>query len=260
MISLQVPNFSIEQIANSGQCFRMRKEGELWKIIASGRVLYLQQVDKLTHVFHCSFAEYEHFWVDYFDLKTDYAKIRREILISHPNDLYLKEAIEYGYGIRILGQDLWETIVSFVISQRNNIPRIRKTIEKLCLPYGYEFPTVEVLKKYTEQDFKNIGLGYRSKYLVDICNIEIDYLVGLESQKSIAYLKQFDGIGDKVANCIALFGLHKFEAFPRDVWINRIINEKYKGIFETRDFHGYVGLVQQYMFFYERSLNGVMST
>lgn len=254
MITLQLPDFSIEQIANSGQCFRINKRDEKWEAIAWGKLLYIQQIDKLTHIFHCSEEEYMNIWMDYFDLKTDYGIIKRKILKT--GDDYLIKASEYGYGIRILKQDLWEMIVSYILSQRNNIPRIKKAITMLCEPYGYKFPTINDLKNYKLQDFIKIGAGYRSQYLIDICDINLEYLRSLEYNEALLYLKQFNGIGDKVANCIALFGLYHIDAFPRDVWINRTISERYNNNFDIAKFEGYAGIVQQYMFFYERSLPG----
>lgn len=233
----------------------MQERDGLWEVIAFDRVLYIKQINRTSYVFHCSSQEYNDVWVDYFDLNSDYDKIKHKILAG--NDLYLKKAVEYGYGLRILNQNLWEVIISFIISQRNNIPRIKKTIEQLCLPYGNSFPDIRELKTYSERDFKNIGAGYRAKYLMNACNIDLNYLKTLDYQKAIEYLKQFNGIGDKVANCIALFGLHKMEAFPRDVWINRIINTKYHGIFDVTPYKEHAGIIQQYMFFYERNSNNL---
>ncbi|MDR0942191.1 MAG: hypothetical protein LBM19_01055 [Holosporales bacterium] len=258
MLKFKIPDFSIEQIANSGQCFRINKTENAWQVIALGKVLEIQQVDKNSCAFNCSKEEYENIWTNYFDLNRNYNEIKKAILET--KDAYLIKAVEYGYGLRILKQDAWEIIVSFIISQRNNIPRIKNTIKKLCVPYGAFFPWASDLAKHTEKDFKSMGLGYRAKYLVDIVkavnsgDFDIEYLKKLSYQDAIKYMKQFNGIGDKVANCIALFGLHKIEAFPRDVWINRIIENQYNGKFNIKRFAGYAGIVQQYMFFYQRSL------
>ncbi|MDR0630741.1 MAG: hypothetical protein LBF70_01780 [Holosporales bacterium] len=254
MLKVEIPDFSIEQIANSGQCFRINKiETNVWQVKAFGKVLNIQQIE-IVCIFHCSDLEFEQIWTDYFDLRRNYAAIKQEILETE--DPFLSAAVKYGYGLRILKQDLWEIVVSFIISQRNNISRIKKTIEKLCKPYGNTFPSAFDLKKYTEQDFKNIGLGYRAKYLVDIIKattegvFNFQYLHNLNHQESIEYLKKFNGIGDKIANCISLFGLHKLESFPRDVWINRVIKNQYNGKFNIEQFKAYAGLVQQYIYFY----------
>ncbi|MDR1488622.1 MAG: hypothetical protein LBI26_02690 [Holosporales bacterium] len=258
MVSVKIPDFCIEQIANSGQCFRVNKIGEtLWQVVALGKVLQIEQT-KDTCIFYCSLDEYEKIWIDYFDIERDYAEIKNSILKL--NDQYLLRAVQYGSGLRMLRQDVWEVMVSFIISQRNSIPRIKNTIERLCALYGAIFPSADILAKYTTEDFEEIGLGYRAKYLVDIAKavfsgkFDIKHLKMLDYKESIEYLKQVNGIGDKVANCIALFGLHKIEAFPRDVWINRIIEKQYNGEFDVNRFSKYAGIVQQYMFFYERSL------
>jgi N-glycosylase/DNA lyase len=260
MITIENSDFSINQIAKSGQCFRINKlKNDIWQVIAFGKVLEIQQFKQYTHIFHCPSNEYKDIWVNYFDLKRDYSKIKESILKT--NDFYLTKAVNYGYGLHILKQDLWEVIVSFIISQRNNIPRIKSTIEKLCIPYDNFFPSANDLINYTEIDFKSIGLGYRAKFLVDLIravtdgNFDIEYLKKLtDYQDAIKYLKQFNGIGDKIANCIVLFGLHNLEAFPTDVWIKRIIEKEYNGKFNIKVFKKYAGVVQQYMFFYQRSL------
>jgi N-glycosylase/DNA lyase len=162
-----------------------------------------------------------------------------------------------------LKQDLWEAMVTFVISQQNNIPRIKNIIAKLCEPYGNKFPTPDILEKYTENDFLSLGMGYRAKYLQNISksvlegDLNFSRLKSMNCSDAVNFLKQFSGIGDKVAHCITLFGLHKIEAFPIDVWIRRIIDDQYGGNFDVNRFFGYAGIVQQYMFFYQRSINGV---
>jgi N-glycosylase/DNA lyase len=192
-------------------------------------------------------------------MRRDYGKIKENIRAT--GDPYLIAAVNYGYGIRILKQDLWETMVTFLVSQQNNIPRIKNIIVKLCAPHGGQFPTPDILAQYTENDFLSLGLGYRAKYLQVLVeavlkgNLSFDALRDMNYHDAINFLKCFHGIGNKVANCIALFGLHKMEAFPVDVWIKRIIDEQYAGNFNEKRFLGYAGVVQQYMFFYQRSLN-----
>ncbi|MDR0595240.1 MAG: hypothetical protein LBF94_00875 [Puniceicoccales bacterium] len=260
MIEIKNYDFSIEQIANSGQCFRINKlkSKNIWQVVALGKILNIRPMSKNTHLFFCSSEEYQNVWKDYFDFKRDYGEIKKFILkVSDP---YLNDAVKHGFGLRILRQDPWEVTVSFIISQRNNILRIRNTIEKLCTPHGKVFPAPQILAKYTEEDFRAIGLGYRAKYLLNIAKavdsgeFDVKYLRTLSYADAIKYLKRFNGIGDKVANCIALYGLHKLEAFPMDVWMRRIIGEQYGGNFDIKRFPGYAGIVQQYMFFYERSI------
>ncbi|GHU11171.1 8-oxoguanine DNA glycosylase [Alphaproteobacteria bacterium] len=257
MTKIHSLDFDMDQIANSGQCFRISKIApETWQVIAWDKTLQIHQEEDHDYVFECSREEYHGIWFDYFDMQRDYGEIKKRIRAT--NDPYLIAAIDYGYGIRILKQDPWEATVTFLISQQNNIPRIRNIIAKLCEPYGNQFPTPNLLAKYTEDDFLSLGLGYRAKYLQDISKVvlkgDLDFnkLKCMNCSEVVNFLKQFNGIGNKVANCIALFGLHKIEAFPIDVWIKRIIDDQYGGNFDTNRFPGYAGIVQQYMFFYQR--------
>jgi N-glycosylase/DNA lyase len=249
----------MDQIMDSGQCFRINKiSADSWIVKAFSRSLIIHREGDFDYALECSPEEYEEVWLDYFDMRRDYGKIKE--LIKATKDPYLAAAVDYGRGIRILKQDLWETIVTFLISQQNNISRIKNTLSKLCEPYGNSFPSPDILLKYSERDFLTLGLGYRAKYLINIVDsvvngdLNLNNLKSLKYNEAINYLKQFNGIGDKVANCIALFGLRKIEAFPIDVWIRRIIDVQYGGIFDITHFSGYAGVVQQYMFFYQRSL------
>ncbi|MDR1208249.1 MAG: hypothetical protein LBJ89_02765 [Holosporales bacterium] len=307
---LHIPDFSIEQIALSGQCFRINKvqpEGTgkamycnrintllekhgtkcmigdvLWGVHALGQELLIIQHLDGTHKFCCSENEYNSVWIPYFDINRDYAEIKRRILDL--NDPYLAEAIKFGWGLRILQQDAWEVLISFIISQRNNIPRIKKLIENLCLSAFREsctnpiinspendearnnnflapFPSPHVLAQRSDEFFTQIGLGYRARYVkaaaIAVSNGELDLLRVQQMQacEAIDYLKKFSGIGDKVAHCIALFGLRKLDAFPRDVWINRIIAEHYNEDLCLKPIHDIAGVAQQYMFFFEREQN-----
>ncbi|MDR2107604.1 MAG: hypothetical protein LBO73_03755 [Holosporaceae bacterium] len=260
MIRINSPDFNIDQIADSGQCFRIRKISPETRLAAAGnRFLRIHAEENGAYVLECSPEEYREIWFDYFDMQRDYAKIKKEI--KSAGDAYLAAAVDYGGGIRILRQNPWETAVTFIISQRNNIPRIKSIIERLCEPCGGCFPSPDLLAKYTVKDFLSFGLGYRAEYLRNISEAVVNGELNFETPKrmscrdAVNFLKKFKGIGDKVANCIALFGLHKTEAFPIDVWIRRIADNRYGGTFDTESFRGYAGIVQQYMFFYERSLS-----
>lgn len=261
MISKIIPDFSISQIAHSGQCFRINEinQSKVWQVIAFGKLLKIQQQENNIVYFDCSAEDFSEIWVDYFDLKRDYNKIKN--IIFKLNDPYLIEAIKYGHGLRMLRQDLWEMIITSIITQQNNIPRIKSIIERLCAPYGLNFPSADILASFTEEHYKQLGLGYRAKYILDVARavdnnqLNLNKLEKMTYKEAIKYLKQFPGIGDKVANCIALFGLHKTEAFPEDVWIKRIIKEQYGSKFDISYFQEYAGIVQQYMFFYERNKN-----
>lgn len=259
MIKKVINDFSIEQIANSGQCFRLNQisEKNTWQVIALGKILKIRQAPRSEEVyFNCSEEEFESIWTEYFDLKRDYGVIK-DLIISQ-KDPYLEAAVCYGYGLRMLKQDLWEMIISAITSQQNNISRIKQLIEKLCNPF---FPSAAELASHSEEFFKNLGFGYRAKYILKVAravengSLDLKILRQLSCSEAVKYLKIFPGIGEKVANCIALFGLHLVEAFPVDVWIKRIMDTRYRGRFDTSRFEGFAGIVQQYMFYYERNNN-----
>ena len=265
MVKQRIENFSIAQICDSGECFRMTPIGETtFSVIASGRYLEVEQ-----HGMDCVFSydeeELEEFWKGYFDLDIDYMSYIEKI---NPNDTYLVNAAEYGSGIRILRQDLWEMIVSFLISQQNNIVRIRRCIQNICEQYGeqrvnfrgeayYTFPTPEVLAGLTEDALKECNLGYRSKYVVRTARSVVAGEVDLAAIEKMPYkeakeelLKLF-GIGEKVADCICLFGLHHLQAFPIDTHIRQALDAHYKRGFPRRRYKGYEGVLQQYIFYWE---------
>ena len=265
MVKQRIENFSIAQICDSGECFRMTPIGETtYSVIASGRYLEVEQ-HGMVCVFSCDEEELEEFWKGYFDLDIDYMSYIEKI---NPNDTYLVNAAEYGSGIRILRQDLWEMIVSFLISQQNNIVRIRRCIQNICEQYGeqrvnfrgeayYTFPTPEVLAGLTEDALKECNLGYRSKYVVRTARSVVAGEVDLAAIEKMPYkeakeelLKLF-GIGEKVADCICLFGLHHLQAFPIDTHIRQALDAHYKRGFPRRRYKGYEGVLQQYIFYWE---------
>lgn len=259
MLTLKLKDFDIEQIADSGQCFRMNRiEDDTWELFAMDRYLKVQKKNGF-HIFYCGQEEFDNFWFDYFDLQTDYSEIKKRILAT--NDKYLTKAVNYGNGLRILHQDLWEMIVSMVISQQNNIPRIKSCLKILCKINKGKFPTPNDFLKFPKEDLNSVKLGYRKNYLLNIseiiCNgsFNLEKLKKMKYSEAMDYLKTLHGVGDKVANCIALFGMYKIEAFPIDVWIKRILNTYYHNNFslENWNLQDIGGIVQQYMFFFERS-------
>lgn len=257
---IEATNFSIEQICNSGQCFRMRPlEDGRFQVIAGGRLLELEQAGEKA-VLHCGQQEYETFWKHYFDLDTDYSMYINAI---SDKDRYLLNAAGYGSGIRILNQDLWEMIVSFIISQQNNIKRIRKCIDTVCEKYGtardgfYDFPAPGQLAAAAEEELRAYGLGYRSRYLVGTSRMVAAGEVDLESLKMMDYaaarqeLLRLPGVGGKVADCICLFGLHHLDAFPVDTHIKQVLENQYPKGFPKRKYKGFRGVLQQYIFYYD---------
>lgn len=270
MITRTIDNFDISQICASGQCFRMTQleSGEdmtvAMQVVASGKYLELQQKGRMC-IFDCTDEEFELFWKDYFDLDTDYGSYMDRI---NQKDTYLREAAAYGSGMHILHQDLWEMIVSFLISQQNNIPRIRKCIENLCRNYGekkknnsgdvyYTFPGPEAFFSLEEDALKPCNLGYRSKYVVrsarSVVNgeVDLDQIREMPYEKAKEELLKLFGVGEKVADCICLFALHHLQAFPIDTHIRQALEKHFKRGFPRRRYRGIEGVLQQYIFYYE---------
>lgn len=263
-----IVHFNVQQIADSGQCFRMNNIGDnTYSLVAFNKYLEIEQLDKNQVNFRCEDEDFETLWADYFDLNYDYGNVVHSI--HNSEDDFLKKAVEYGEGIRILKQDLWETIVSFIISQRKSIPAIKSTIEKLCMKFGekksfegkvyYTFPSPEVIAEQSMEDLQGLALGYRDKYILStaktIANgaVDLEHIKQMNREDAILELKKLSGVGEKVANCVALYGMHKIDAFPIDVWIKRVVDTYYGGSFDTNTYKGFNGVVQQYMFYYMKN-------
>ena len=264
MVKKTIDNFELEQICQSGQCFRMKQVGEnRYGVIAGSRYLEAEQQGK-DCIFFCEEKEFDHFWREYFDMEEDYAKYIRKV---NPRDDYLTAAVSFGLGIRILRQDLWETLVSFLISQQNNIKRIRRCVENICERYGekkssviggyYAFPKPEALAALDEDELKACNLGYRSKYVVRAAKCVAAGEFDLDAVGKMSYgrakneLMKLFGVGEKVADCICLFALHHLQAFPMDTHMKQALDAHYKRGFPNRRYHGYQGVMQQYIFYYE---------
>lgn len=273
MFEIEIKNFSLKNTFENGQCFRFNRYKEGYLGIACGRAIYLcQDGDKFT-VDGVNEDEFQKYFVPLFDLDRDYNKITQSFF----REENLDRAIEYGKGLRIMAQDRWETLVSFIISQNNNIARIKSIIERICLKYGdeiefdgnifYSFPTAEQLKNATEEEFACLGCGYRSSYLVKTVkeylqgNIDFDYLASIGYENAKAELCKMYGIGPKVADCVALFGLNYLNAFPVDTWIKKVMESLFLKRSATKTeisavanelFGEYAGIAQQYLFYYAR--------
>lgn len=274
MLTLALPDFSPAAIAESGQCFRMRqREDGAVELTALGRFLRIEPGEQpQTYRFSCPEEEFTALWRDYFDLGADYAQYRA---CCKKNDDYLRRACACGAGLRILRQDPWEMLVSFIISQRKSIPAIRTAIETLCTAYGdpfdgagrrcFAFPTAQRLAGLTEADLAACGLGYRAKYVLDAARRAADGrldLPALQNQPTDAVrqaLLEVYGVGVKVAQCVLLFGYHRLEALPVDVWMDRVVQEVYGGKF-PRSYGKYAGVLQQYLFYYVRAEHGRVKT
>ena len=271
---IESKNFNLKQIADSGQCFRMNQISDnTYGLIALDRYIELEQVSEDVINITCNEGDYKQIWKNYFDLDYDYGRIVDKLLEGP--DEFLRKAASYGSGIRILRQDPFEMLISFIISQNKNIPSIKACIERICETYGnkmeddisgkvyYTFPGPDILAEAKKEDLRRLKLGYRDEYIIAasravvLGHIDLRALLLASHQESVNTLKSIRGIGDKVANCISLFGLHHIEAFPIDVWMRRVLEEFYENEFDVDQFQGYAGIVQQYMFYYVRHLYGV---
>ena len=271
-----VENFDAKAIFTCGQAFRWYEESDgSFTTVHLGRVLnVLNEKDRV--IFKgTNLKEFDEIWMDYFDLNTDYKEIRKVL----SNNEILPKAMEYGEGIRILNQNHFEMLISFIISANNMIPRIKKSIEVISMRYGkficedenrkyYSFPTVEELSRATVEDLREFAkVGFRDKRIFDTVNmilnekIDLDNFENLETDILREELLKFAGVGNKVADCIMLFSYKRGEVFPVDVWIKRVMEELFikeetpvKKISKEADriFGKYAGYAQQYLFYYGR--------
>ncbi|MGO5314519.1 DNA-3-methyladenine glycosylase family protein [Bilifractor sp. LCP21S3_A7] len=264
-------DFDLKKIADSGQCFRWTETEDGYEIIAGSHWVRIREESRGNEEgrhcleLSCSRKEFETFWRQYFDLGLDYSSVRRRI--DPEKDPYLYRASACGTGIRILNQDPWETLITFIVSQRKNIPAIRLSVDKLCRMAGtrlaeeqYSFPGPEQMCSLSGEQLAECGLGYRAKYVhraaEDAADGRIDFgrLKGLPDDELKEELMALYGVGIKVANCVMLFGFHRLDSFPEDVWILRLLEEEYPGGFPFDAYKPYNGIMQQYLFWYRRTV------
>ena len=257
MVALTIPaHFNLRTIMNSGQCFRIfEPEPNVFDVLSMDRWVRVYYNERMgIYTFDCSESEFI-WWQHYFDLYTDYQPVFDVIEAS--DDTFLKDAAVYGDGMRILNQGYWEMMVSFIISQNNNIPRIKKSIEAFCKKFGksmtkygvtyYSFPYRAAMMDIELDDLLDLGLGYRAKYIYGVCKcapilLEPYNLLGIP------------GIGPKVASCIMLFGTHDLTQCPIDTWMKKLLHEVYNDNFDFTPYRGFEGFIQQLMFYYYRHL------
>ena len=272
-------SFEPVHIFECGQCFRWNKEADgSYTGVFGNNVINVKKEKSNIVFFGVCEENIKTICTEYFDLNTDYEKIKDNL--SSIDD-YLKNSIQYGQGIRILKQDLWETLISFIISANNNIPRIKTIIERISENYGnkikfgektyYTFPRPEMLANTTGQDFRKLGLGFRDVRVYETVQKTLKKEINLsrlEKEDNIELLKEqllkIPGVGPKVADCIMLFSLKKYNVFPVDVWVKRVIAELYyenkeqtpKEIqkFAKKQYGDLAGLAQQYLFYWRRNL------
>lgn len=272
-VTWHCPDFSLAETLECGQCFRYEKlEDNKYLVIANKKVITMHQEEE--NIFFHTNEDIE-FWKNYFHGDGDYSGIKK---ILSENDKIMVEAITYCSGIRLIRQEFFETLMSFIISQNNHIPRIRKLIALLSKTYGdhiiddyYAFPTAEQLKSVTEETYRELGFGFRGRYLEDAVKLALTDDFNLERLKSLTteelrnQLMVICGVGQKVADCILLFSFGRYEVFPCDVWIKRVFSYLYADnqelsqkelLKQAGDIFGeYAGFAQQYLFHYGRSNN-----
>lgn len=273
-----VKNFVLPHIFDCGQCFRWNMQDNGNYIgVAYGRVIEVEKKDEDTVIiYNSNLNDFNNIWEDYFDLKRDYSSIKEEF----EKDELLSKAVKFGYGIRLLKQDPFELLISFIISANNRIPMIKKAIERISAKYGeelqykgktyYSFPTLEQFVIKDEAEAEAMGVGFRAKYIMN--SLE-DLRQGKYNLKEIKestddechkQLQQFSGVGPKVADCIMLFSMQKYSAFPVDVWVKRAMQFFYVAPdvslpkireFARNKFGELSGFAQQYLFYYARENN-----
>lgn len=258
-------DFNTKHILECGQVFRFKElDKSTYSIISKDKKALVKSYENRVEIE----TEDVEYFINYFDLNVDYSKIKKAL----SNFAELDKPLKFGYGIRILKQDLFESIISFIISANNNIKRIQSIIEKICKSVGYQigdyyaFPTLEQLSTLSEQDFKNFGAGYRSEYLYKtirlLQKVNLEELKNLSTQELKEFLLTLFGVGPKVADCILLFGCYKQDVFPVDTWIAKVYHDVFGG--ETNrvkiskqlvDRYGKLsGYAQQYLFYSKREL------
>lgn len=252
----------LELTLDCGQAFRWVKEKDgSFSGVASGVYLNISKIGEDTFLLKdTNENDFENIWRKYFDFDRDYVKICETL----KEDKLLASTIDEYYGIRILNQDSWEALCSFVISQQNNIKRIKGIIERLCEKYGqevkkgfYSFPSAKRLSKLSVEDFEELGTGYRAKYLEKLAKgvasgeIDLEKIKNLPLEKARKELLNIYGVGIKVANCALLFGFGFYDAFPVDVWMKRVMEYYPDGL--PKCFDGIGGIAQQYLFHWARN-------
>ncbi len=286
LILNEVKDFDIEDVLECGQCFHFTKISEKeYEIVAFGRVLHVKQenisqafdVEKQVKIifYNTSMEDYENIWKSYFDMETDYGAIKAHVIST---DERLLEAVREKQGIRILRQDFFETLISFIISQNKQIPHIKQIVHTISERYGDKivledgriicsFPTVEKMHEISEEELRECKVGFRAPYIKNAVEmvysgeITRELLVEMSADEARQKLMAIKGVGEKVANCVLLFGLGFTASFPVDVWMKRIMEYMYFGEdtkkeliekFAYEKYGEYAGYAQQYLFHYGR--------
>ena len=256
-----VRDLDLEQTLDCGQSFRWEKQNDgSFSGVAFDKYVNIS-LDGTDMTIKNAVEDDRELWFDYFDLALDYGKIREDISEIHP---VLKEAAKYAPGIRILRQEPYEALCTFIISQNNNIKRIKGIVGRLCENFGdeiedgiYGFPSAERLAELTPDDLAPLRAGFRNRYIIDSAKkvasgeVDLELCKTADYETSRAELMKITGVGVKVADCTLLFGMHRVEAFPIDVWMKRAMEKLFPGM-TAAEFGEYAGIAQQYIFHYSR--------
>lgn len=278
IILKETKDFDPVHIFECGQCFRWIKEDDgSYTGVAKGKVINVKKDGENIVIDNTNKEEFENIWYDYFDLGRDYTSLKKELAQHDEN---LKKAVDFGWGIRILQQDSWEMLISFIISSNNRIPMIQRAINNISEKYGKEigeyrgrtyfaFPSPEELSKASVEELRECKTGFRDKYIYHTNkmvieeNLNMEDFIEMDSEVCHKELMKFKGVGAKVADCIALFGMRKYDSFPVDVWVKRVMQEFYGAEdmslpkmrkYGMELFGEKAGFAQQYLFYYVREL------
>ena len=273
-----VNDFTLSQILECGQCFHFDKlDEEVYEVVAFGRAVKMEQTDKVLRIYGSSMEDYEGIWKLYLDMDNDYGLIKQSVIKA---DGALKTAVDEKSGIRILNQDFFETLISFIVSQNKSIPQIKQCVKNISHRFGdevigyngeafYVFPDVQRLHDATEEELRECKVGFRAPYIKNATEavysgaVTKEKLDELDIAQASELLMTIKGVGEKVANCVLLFGLGRREAFPVDVWMKRIMEQMYFDgkdtkkqdieAFAVNKFGDLGGYAQQYLFDYART-------
>lgn len=278
IILKETKDFDPVHIFECGQCFRWIKEDDgSYTGVAKGKVINVKKDGANIVIDNTNKEDFENIWYDYFDLGRDYTSLKKELAQHDEN---LKKAVDFGWGIRILQQDSWEMLISFIISSNNRIPMIQRAINNISEKYGKEiceyrgrkyfaFPSPEELSKASIEELRECKTGFRDKYIYHTNkmvieeNLNMEDFIEMDSEVCHKELMKFKGVGAKVADCIALFGMRKYDSFPVDVWVKRVMQEFYGAEdmslpkmrkYGMELFGEKAGFAQQYLFYYVREL------
>ncbi|MFR3950507.1 MAG: DNA-3-methyladenine glycosylase family protein [Coprococcus eutactus] len=273
-----VNDFTLSQILECGQCFHFDKlDEEVYEVVAFGRAVKMEQTDKVLRIYGSSMEDYEGIWKLYLDMDNDYGLIKQSVIKA---DGALKTAVDEKSGIHILNQDFFETLISFIVSQNKSIPQIKQCVKNISHRFGdevigyngeafYVFPDVQRLHDATEEELRECKVGFRAPYIKNATEavysgvVTKEKLDELDIAQARELLMTIKGVGEKVANCVLLFGLGRREAFPVDVWMKRIMEQMYFDgkdtkkqdieAFAVNKFGDLGGYAQQYLFDYART-------